>query len=93
MLHQQSGRGRLRWTDAAGIRPQKLLPGPFNSPESLVARPAPSSRSPLPRPTHRLACRPTPSAWRKSSPRAACRVRVEVNDPARRLFDRLGFVQ
>jgi integrase len=38
VLHQQSGRGRLLWTDAVGIRQQKLLPGPFNSPESLVAK-------------------------------------------------------
>jgi integrase len=38
VLHKQSGRGRLLWTDAAGIRQQKLLPGPFNSPESLVAK-------------------------------------------------------
>ena len=38
VLHQQSGRGRLLWADAVGIRQQKLLPGPFNSPESLVAK-------------------------------------------------------
>lgn len=38
VLHQQSGRGRLLWTDATGIRQQKLLPGPFNSPESLLAK-------------------------------------------------------
>jgi integrase len=38
VLHKQSGRGRLTWTDTAGIRQQKLLPGAFNSPESLVAK-------------------------------------------------------
>ena len=38
VLHQQSGRGRLAWTDSLGIRHQKLLPGPFGSPESLAAK-------------------------------------------------------
>lgn len=36
--HKQSGRGRLVWTDAVGTRQQKLLPGPFVSPESLAAK-------------------------------------------------------
>ncbi len=35
--HNQSGRGRAVWTDALGVRQQKLLPGPFDSPESLAA--------------------------------------------------------
>lgn len=35
--HKQSGRGRAVWTDALGIRQQKLLPGPFGSPESRTA--------------------------------------------------------
>jgi integrase len=38
VLHKQSGRGRLVWTDANGNRQQKLLPGPFGSPESLAAK-------------------------------------------------------
>jgi integrase len=38
VLHQQSGRGRLAWTDSLGIRHQKLLPGPFGSVESLAAK-------------------------------------------------------
>ncbi|VTT98771.1 catalytic phage domain protein : Integrase, catalytic core, phage domain protein OS=Rhodopirellula sallentina SM41 GN=RSSM_06627 PE=4 SV=1: Phage_integrase [Gemmataceae bacterium] len=38
VLHQQSGRGRLGWTDSLGIRHQKLLPGPFGSTESLAAK-------------------------------------------------------
>jgi hypothetical protein len=38
LLHRQSNRGRLVWTDAHGVRHQKLLPGPFNSPESLAAK-------------------------------------------------------
>lgn len=38
VLHKQSGRGRLGWTDSLGIRHQKLLPGPFGSPESLAAK-------------------------------------------------------
>src|SRR5262245_11588979 len=38
VLHKQSGRGRLVWTDSLGLRQQKLLPGPFNSPESLAAK-------------------------------------------------------
>jgi integrase len=37
-LHQQTGRGRLLWTDAIGCRREKLLPGLFNSPESLAAK-------------------------------------------------------
>ena len=37
LLHRQSGRERRAvWTDATGIRQQKLLPGPFDSPESLA---------------------------------------------------------
>jgi len=38
VLHKQSGRGRLVWTDSLGLRQQNLLPGPFNSPESLAAK-------------------------------------------------------
>jgi integrase len=38
IFHKQSGRGRLVWTDRTGTRQQKLLPGPFNSPESLAAK-------------------------------------------------------
>lgn len=37
-FHKQSGRGRLTWTDPLGIRNEKLLPGPFGSPESLTAK-------------------------------------------------------
>jgi len=36
--HKQSGRGRLTWTDTAGVRHEKLLRGPFGSPESLAAK-------------------------------------------------------
>ena len=35
--HKQSGKGRAVWTDSAGTRQQKLLPGPFDSPESRAA--------------------------------------------------------
>jgi integrase len=35
--HKQSGRGRAVWTDALGVRQQKLLPGEFDSPESRTA--------------------------------------------------------
>ncbi|VTS01860.1 catalytic phage domain protein : Integrase family protein OS=Planctomyces limnophilus (strain ATCC 43296 / DSM 3776 / IFAM 1008 / 290) GN=Plim_1106 PE=4 SV=1: Phage_integrase [Gemmata massiliana] len=38
LLHRQSGRGRVVWTDHTGARQQKLLPGPFGSPESLAAK-------------------------------------------------------
>ena|GEM_PF-2277440 len=38
VLHKQSGRGRLAWTDSVGIRHQKLLPGQFGSVESLTAK-------------------------------------------------------
>ncbi len=38
VLHKQSGRARLIWTDALGTRQQKLLPGPFGSAESLTAK-------------------------------------------------------
>jgi hypothetical protein len=31
ILHSKSGRGRLQWYDAIGIRHEKLLPGPFGS--------------------------------------------------------------
>ena len=37
LLHQQSGRARAVWTDSAGIRQYRMLPGPFNSPESRAA--------------------------------------------------------
>lgn len=37
LQHRQSGRARAVWTDAAGVRRQKLLPGPFDSPESRLA--------------------------------------------------------
>ena len=36
ILHRQSGRGRVVWYDTTGTRRQKLLPGPFGSPESLA---------------------------------------------------------
>lgn len=36
--HSASGRARLVWYDRTGIRRQKLLPGPFGSPESLAAK-------------------------------------------------------
>jgi hypothetical protein len=36
--HTKSGRGRLQWYDALGLRHEKLLPGPFASPESLAAK-------------------------------------------------------
>ncbi|HSQ58640.1 MAG TPA: tyrosine-type recombinase/integrase, partial [Gemmata sp.] len=32
------GRGRLVWTDHVGIRHERLLPGAYNSPESLAAK-------------------------------------------------------
>src|SRR5205814_1352581 len=35
--HKQSGRGRAVWTDAAGVRHEQLLPGPFDSPEARTA--------------------------------------------------------
>ena len=35
--HKQSGRARAVWTDALGVRQQKLLPGPFDSSESRIA--------------------------------------------------------
>ena len=35
--HRQSGRARAVWTDATGVRHQKLLPGPFDSPASRTA--------------------------------------------------------
>jgi hypothetical protein len=35
--HKQSGRARAVWTDATGTRHQKLLPGPYESPESRDA--------------------------------------------------------
>jgi integrase len=36
--HAKSGRGRLQWYDSTGTRREKLLPGPFGSPESLAAK-------------------------------------------------------
>ncbi|HEY1189424.1 MAG TPA: tyrosine-type recombinase/integrase [Gemmata sp.] len=38
VLHPNSGQGRLIWTDNLGVRREKLLPGPFGSPESLQAK-------------------------------------------------------
>ncbi len=35
--HTQSGRARVVWYNTTGIRRQKLLPGPFDSPESRTA--------------------------------------------------------
>ena len=37
LLHSASGRGRAVWTDFAGIRRQRLLPGLHNSTESRTA--------------------------------------------------------
>ncbi len=37
LLHKQSGRARAVWTDLAGVRQQKLLPGLYDSPESRTA--------------------------------------------------------
>lgn len=36
--HKQSGRGRLVWTDSAGLRHEELLPGLYGSQESLAAK-------------------------------------------------------
>ena len=36
--HAKSGRGRLQWYDSTGARREKLLPGPFGSPESLASK-------------------------------------------------------
>lgn len=35
--HKASGRGRAIWTDANGLRAERLLPGPFGSKESKTA--------------------------------------------------------
>jgi hypothetical protein len=37
LLHQQSGRGRVIWTKQTGLRRYKLLPEPYDSPESRTA--------------------------------------------------------
>jgi integrase len=37
LKHKQTGQARAVWSDALGIRRQKLLPGPFDSPESRTA--------------------------------------------------------
>jgi integrase len=37
LLHAQSGRARAVWTDATGTRHYRMLPGPFDSPESRTA--------------------------------------------------------
>ena len=37
LFHKQSGRARAVWTDTAGTRQQKLLPGEYDSPESRTA--------------------------------------------------------
>ncbi|HXD85104.1 MAG TPA: tyrosine-type recombinase/integrase [Urbifossiella sp.] len=37
LLHKQSGRARAYWTDGNGVQQFKLLPGPFDSPESRRA--------------------------------------------------------
>ena len=36
-LHKQSGRGRAVWSDHAGVRHFKLLPGAFGSADSRAA--------------------------------------------------------
>jgi integrase len=36
--HKKSGKGRLVWTDTLGIRHEKLLPGLYQSQESLAAK-------------------------------------------------------
>jgi len=38
LFHKQSGRGRLVWTDALGTRHEQLIPGPFQSVESIIAK-------------------------------------------------------
>ena len=37
LFHRQSGRARAVWTDTAGVRQQKLLPGAYDSQESRTA--------------------------------------------------------
>lgn len=37
LFHKQSGRARAVWTDQTGVRHQTLLPGRYESPESLAA--------------------------------------------------------
>jgi integrase len=37
LKHTQSGKGRAVWTDAAGVRHFRMLPGPFDSSESRTA--------------------------------------------------------
>lgn len=37
LLHKQSGKARAVWTDATGVRHQKLLPGEYDSAESRAA--------------------------------------------------------
>jgi integrase len=36
--HKRSGKGRLVWTDTLGIRHERLLPGLYQSPDSLTAK-------------------------------------------------------
>jgi hypothetical protein len=38
IIHKQSGKGRLQWYDALGLRQEKVLPGKFGSAESLAAK-------------------------------------------------------
>jgi hypothetical protein len=57
-LHKQSGRGRLIWTDTAGVRHEKLLPGEYGSDESLAAK----ARLEL-----ELATSPTATPWRRAT--------------------------
>lgn len=40
LKHTQTGRGRLVWTDHAGTRHERLLPGAFGSPGCLQAKAA-----------------------------------------------------
>lgn len=37
LLHNQSGKARAFWTDSAGVRHFRMMPGPFDSPESKSA--------------------------------------------------------
>ncbi len=83
--HQATGRGRTVWTDPAGIRRERLLPGLYNSKESKAAHA--KLLLELPRHLTRWAIlKPSPSpncCWHTSGTLSATTATQTANPPAK----------
>jgi integrase len=77
--HKQTGRGRLQWYDALGLRHERLLPGPFGSAESLQAK----ARLEL-----EIASSPTGTAGKQKEPNSVAEVLAAFQDHAKQHYRR-----